>query len=68
MRHLMSLNFEEIIAPVGAVQEVLGAVGMTPSWPYHELCDMQAMDPVISKVLAQFPERPLAYRVMEISS
>ncbi len=48
------------MAPVRTVQDVLGAVGMTPTWSYRELCDMQAADPIILQVLAQFPERPSA--------
>ena len=54
-------SFEEVMAPVvGAVQDVLGAVGMTPTWSYRELRDMQATDPIISRLLAQFTERPSA--------
>ncbi len=55
------------MAPVRAVQDVLGAVGTTPTWSYRDLCNMQATDPIISQVLA--PERPSATcRAMESSS
>ena len=53
-------SFEEIMAPVGAVHDVLGAVRMTPTWSYRELCNMQAANPIMSQVLAQFPERSSA--------